>query len=89
MGCVEDHVHLLLTLKPTDTVADVVKKLKGSSSHFINVEAGSAQALYWQRGYGAVSLRKRDIPFVKEYVERQKQHHGEGGGAIEGLERVD
>jgi putative transposase len=87
--CVEDHVHLLLTLKPTDAVADVVKNLKGSSSHFINVESGSHQVLYWQRGYGAVTMRKRDIPFVKDYIERQKQHHGEGGGGIEGLERVD
>ena len=87
--CVEDHVHLLLTLKPTDAVADVVKRLKGSSSHFINNEAGSGQVLYWQRGYGALTLRKKDIPFVREYIERQKEHHGAGGRAIIGLERVE
>jgi len=88
VGCVEDHVHLLVTLKPTDTVADVVKRLKGSSSHFINDEAGSDDVLYWQRGYGVLSLRKRDIPSVTDYIERQKEHHGAGGRAISGLERV-
>jgi putative transposase len=89
VGCVEDHVHLLLTLRPTDTIADVARRLKGSSSHFVNDETDSLDVLYWQRGYGALSLRKRDIPFVKEYIERQKEHHGAAGRTVSGLERVE
>ena len=88
VGCVEDHVHLLVVLKPTDRVADVVKRLKGSSSHFINDQSGLEDVLYWQRGYGVLSLRKKDIPVVTEYVNRQKEHHGAGGGGILKLERV-
>lgn len=89
VGCVEDHVHLLVVLKPTDRVADAVKRLKGSSSHFINDQSGLEDVLYWQRGYGVLSLRKKDIPVVTEYVNRQKEHHGAGGGGIPKLERVE
>ena len=89
VGCVEDHVHLLLTLKPTDTVADVVRRLKGSSSHFVNDEGDVDEVLYWQRGYGALSLRKKDIPFVTKYVLNQREHHGARGGAIRELERAE
>ena len=89
VGCVEDHVHLLLTLKPTDTVADVVRRLKGSSSHFVNDEGDVDEVLYWKRGYGALSLRKKDIPFVTKYVLNQREHHGARGGAIRELERAE
>ncbi len=86
--CIEDHVHLLLTLKPTDKVADAVKRLKGSSSRFINSQSGLGEVLYWQRGYGALSLRKKDIPVVTEHIIRQKEHHGVVGRVISKLERV-
>jgi REP element-mobilizing transposase RayT len=31
-----DHIHLLITLRPTEAIATVAKMLKGSSSHFAN-----------------------------------------------------
>jgi len=89
VGCVEDHIHLLLTLTPTDTLSEVVKSLKGSSSHFVNTAGRSGPVLYWQRGYGVLTLRKKDIPVVAEYIERQKEHHGPTGRTIPKLERVE
>jgi len=86
-NCVEDHVHLLVTLKPSDSVSEVARKLKGSSSHFINKKMALGDVLYWQRGYGVLSLRKKDIPTVAEYVRRQKQHHQTDSGLIRKLER--
>lgn len=68
VGCVEDHVHLLLSLGPTVTVAEVAKSLKGSSAHFVNSQQDLAGVLYWQRGYGVLTLGKKDIPAVAEYV---------------------
>jgi REP element-mobilizing transposase RayT len=35
IGGVEDHVHLLLRLPPTVTLASVIKRAKGTSSHLI------------------------------------------------------
>lgn len=31
-----DHIHLVMAIPPKISVADVVKALKGSSSHFVN-----------------------------------------------------
>lgn len=88
-GCTEDHVHVLLTLKATDVVAEVAKSLKGSSSHYLNGELGCGVVLYWQRGYGVLTLRKKDVPTVTDYIARQKQHHASGGQVIPKLERVE
>ena len=86
---IEDHIHLLVSLKPTHCPAQVVKQLKGNSSHFINKEylhSNSLNSLYWQKGYGILSLGRKGIPVVKEYIEKQKEHHREGT-TIEILEK--
>ena len=70
-----DHVHLLIELKPTHIVADAAKNLKGSSAHFINQESMSSDTLYWQDGYGVVTLREGEVTAVIGYIQRQKEHH--------------
>jgi REP element-mobilizing transposase RayT len=74
-----DHIHLVVAIPPKHAVADVVKRLKGASSHDLN--HGGAQALdrpfAWQRGYGALSLGERQLPIAKAYVANQKEHHTE------------
>jgi REP element-mobilizing transposase RayT len=44
---VEDHIHVLVSLTPSQLVADVAKNLKGASSHYINKESGLGATLYW------------------------------------------
>lgn len=78
VNCVEDHLHLLVGLKPTVPPAEVAKRLKGASSHYINHESGLSDPLYWQDGYGVISLRKEEIPLVGDYIRRQKEHHRAG-----------
>lgn len=73
-----DHLHLLVELTPTILVADVAKNLKGASSHFINKESGLGETLYWQDGYGVITLRQAETPKVARYIERQKIHHRTG-----------
>ena len=70
-----DHLHVLVGLTPTMLVADVAKNLKGASSHYINKESGLKESLYWQDGYGVISIREGEIPKVVRYIERQKEHH--------------
>ena len=82
-----DHIHLLLGLTPTMMVADVVKNLKGASSHYINHESGLKESLYWQDGYGVITLRRAEVAKVTKYIERQKVHHGVGK-LSELLERI-
>ncbi len=76
-GC-SDHVHLLAAIPPKHAVAEVVRNLKGASSHFINHSLNLEYTFAWQRGYGALSLGERQREVAQNYILRQKQHHGEG-----------
>lgn len=84
----EDHVHLVISIPPKFAVADVVRQLKGASSHRINEASGKQAAFGWQRGYGVFSLGGKQLPEAIDYVSRQKEHH-QSGTTIEWLERTD
>ena len=74
----QDHVHLLVKSKPVLAPADIAKNLKGASSHFINhVVLGHDQtrSLYWQDGYGVVSVSPGAVRSVQQYIKNQKEHH--------------
>ncbi len=74
----EDHVHVLLSLTPSILVADAVKNLKGSSSYYINKETDIGDVLYWQEGYGVITIRYTEILSVTKYINLQKEHHKSG-----------
>src|SRR3990167_9071863 len=76
LNMTEDHLHLLAVIMPKISVAEFVHRIKGSSSHFINLNLGT-KSFYWQHGYGALSLSEKGIPFVKKYIANQKQHHAD------------
>jgi REP element-mobilizing transposase RayT len=75
LNCVGDHVHILLMLLSTISVADLVKQLKGVSSHFVNDVHKSDAQFKWQGSYGAFTVSKSDVNRVARYVEQQKEHH--------------
>ena len=85
---VADHVHFVVTIPPTILISEWIGKLKGGSSHFINQEICNRKVLEWQTGYGVVSFGTKDLPWVVDYVRRQKEHHAKGT-TQERLERVD
>jgi len=68
-GGTTNHVHLLVILPATHSLAHALQKLKGSSSRWMG--AGFA----WQEGYGAFSVSPSQVPAVKRYIADQEQHH--------------
>ena len=85
MGCkvlaingTEDHVHVLLSLRTTVTIADLAKRMKGASSLFANTELFSESQFKWSGSYGAFSVSRWDVPKIMEYIKRQKEHHATG-----------
>lgn len=70
-----DHIHCLFLLNPQKSIADVVKQIKGSSSHFINQQNFIAQKFAWQNGYAAFSVSDSGVEKVFNYIKNQKQHH--------------
>jgi putative transposase len=86
IGGTETHIHLALNIEPFVTISELVKELKGGSSHDTNTELRQ-KALYWQRGYGVVSFGKNNLPWVLDYIARQKGHHARGA-IHDRLERI-
>ena len=70
-----DHLHLLIGLRPSQSISDLMQDIKGSSSKWINEKKFIKDRFSWQEGYGAFSYRKRDLPSVMNYINNQKVHH--------------
>ncbi len=75
VGGVEDHMHLLLGLGRTETVARVVEMVKTSSSKWVKRQGEELAAFYWQGGYGAFSVSPTHVQAVVRYISRQEIHH--------------
>ena len=73
-----EHVHLVARLTATVSIANVMKQVKGASSHFVNHELQAEPHFRWQDGYGAFTVCRNDLDAVIAYVKGQKQHHGAG-----------
>jgi REP element-mobilizing transposase RayT len=74
IGGVDDHVHLLLGLRATHCLADVVRDIKANSSHWVHEDAGDA-TFAWQEGYGAFTVSAQLTGTVCEYIGKQEDHH--------------
>ncbi|MBP7684326.1 MAG: IS200/IS605 family transposase [Deltaproteobacteria bacterium] len=75
-GCASDHVHVLVRLKPTVPLSQLVQRLKGASAYELN-QAGLARGGFaWQDGYWADSVSPTNIDAACGYVRSQRDHHG-------------
>jgi putative transposase len=72
---VEDHVHLLIGMKPDISIADITEKVKANSSKWINQTGKLAQRFEWQRGYGYFTHSYSQVPRVANYILNQEKHH--------------
>lgn len=63
-----DHVHILLSLKPTITISDLVRDIKSNSSKFINEKEWVRGKFQWQEGFGAFSYGHSQIDSVINYI---------------------
>ncbi len=74
IGGVADHVHLLVGLKATHCLADVLRDLKRGSSAWVHDTIGD-RAFAWQEGYGAFTVSANVREDVRAYIARQEAHH--------------
>lgn len=76
LGGIADHVHLLVGLPATLSLAEFIGMVKGSSSHLATHESLPGGAFFkWQGAYGAVSVSPRFLPEVSAYINHQREHH--------------
>jgi len=74
IGGVDDHVHLLVGLKATHCLADVLRELKKASSVWVREQMGEP-AFAWQEGYSAFTVSATARDAVKRYIANQEEHH--------------
>ena len=75
MNCVQDHIHLLISLSADQSIAKVVMLIKGESSFWVNKEKFLPVKFEWQFDYFAVSVSESIAEKVKNYIANQEEHH--------------
>jgi putative transposase len=75
IGGVADHVHILLSLPSTMTVAKAMQLIKGGSSKWIHETFPSQREFAWQEEYGAFSVSVSQLDKIVEYIRGQEEHH--------------
>ena len=74
VGGTENHIHILLSLPSTMSIAQAVKNLKGASSRWIHITFPDL-SFAWQEGYGAFSIGVSQEKSTIQYINRQEEHH--------------
>ncbi len=70
-----NHLHILMLQNPQYSITEIVKNIKGNSSHWINQSKFISTKFAWQTGYGVFSVSQSKIKAVVNYIEKQKDHH--------------
>ncbi len=70
-----DHVHILIGLKPSMALSDLVRDIKSNSSTFINRKNWIRGKFNWQEGFGAFSYGHSQLDRVIKYIDNQELHH--------------
>lgn len=70
-----DHIHALFVLNSDKCVAEVIKMVKGESSHWINQHDFLKIKFAWQVGYCGLSVSESRLKQVEMYIRNQEEHH--------------
>ncbi len=75
IGGIDNHVHLLLSLPATISLAKAMQTLKGVSSKWVNDNFSLRHEFAWQEGYAAFSVSISEVPKTVAYIKNQREHH--------------
>ena len=75
IGGVADHVHIACNLPRILAPSQLVEKLKKASSKWIKDLGKRYSKVYWQGGYGAISVSPSRLDDLIAYIENQADHH--------------
>lgn len=79
MGCqlkivngLTDHIHCLFMIDGKTACANILKQVKGASSHYINQQEIIKEKFTWEKGYAIYSVSNSMVPAVYKYIKKQK-----------------
>jgi putative transposase len=70
-----DHIHILIGMKPTCCLSELVREIKKASNTFIKESHFCPLGFNWQDGFGAFSYSHSQLDNVIAYIQNQKAHH--------------
>src|SRR5438552_2880502 len=75
IGGMEDHVHILLSLPSTLSVAKALQLIKGGSSKWVHDTFAEHRLFGWQVKYGSFSVSVSQLDKIIAYIKGQAEHH--------------
>ena len=75
IGGMPDHVHMIIVLPTTVTIAKLMKQVKGVSSKLANDLLAQRSFFSWDDNYAVFSMSPPHCQRAIAYVLRQKEHH--------------
>ena len=75
IGGVADHVHILLSLPSTLSIAKAMQLIKGGSSKWVHESFPEHRLFGWQVKYGAFSVSVSQLDKTVQYIQCQAEHH--------------
>ena len=70
-----DHVHMFFELNPVNSISEILRIVKSSSSKWVNDHQFVKGKFRWQEGYGAFSNARSERDNVINYIINQEEHH--------------
>ena len=70
-----DHTHMLIGLKPSIALSDLIRDVKSDSTEFIKRKGWIRGRFNWQEGFGAFSYSHSHLDSVIRYIRNQEKHH--------------
>jgi REP element-mobilizing transposase RayT len=75
--CMPDRTHLLIGLRPSMALSDLVRDVKNGSTNFINRSGWVMGRFCWQEGFGAFSYGHSQLKAIIDYIRDQERHHAQ------------
>ena len=76
IGGMPDHIHILASIPPTVSIAQVVGEMKRSSSIYMKGERHKFPNFEgWSKSYAIFSYSQKDKENIVNYIQHQKEHH--------------
>lgn len=70
-----NHVHVLVGMHQSQSVAAMIRELKASSSRHFKEKGWVMNQFAWQTGYAAFTVSRESLPRVYTYIQNQKERH--------------
>jgi putative transposase len=72
---IEDHVHLFVGFRPSQSISSLAQEVKAATSKWINETKYLNREFRWQSGYAVFSYSLSEVPRVISYIKNQEAHH--------------